>query len=77
MAGNAAEWVSDVFTRFYPKDGSSEEFIPVSDPQMKTVKGGSWADSYKELKVTARKPAHIGSASSATGFRLVAGYKPE
>ncbi len=75
MAGNVAEWVSDVFIRHYYQGGAFEDFRTESDPEVRTVKGGSWADSYKDLRVTARKSLHSQSARSDVGFRLVASYR--
>jgi formylglycine-generating enzyme required for sulfatase activity len=55
LCGNVAEWVSDSY---------------VKDNSLKTVKGGSWADSFESLMSHKFETMHSNQASSRVGFRL-------
>lgn len=57
MAGNVAEWVSDLYDmKYYNQGVTMNPTGPVgkTDEFMRVVRGGHWGDSWKMLRVSAR-----------------------
>jgi eukaryotic-like serine/threonine-protein kinase len=86
MAGNVWEWVSDYFgAEYYNQTGEQNPTGPNGkDGGPKVIRGGSWADGFKELRVSNRGSAkspdltadsksaqYKGDANNRTGFRCV------
>jgi formylglycine-generating enzyme required for sulfatase activity len=72
MAGNAAEWCSDWYSRSEYGEGSAR-----ANPRgpgsgaARSVRGGSWLSGADEVAVVARTSADPRSRSEAIGFRVV------
>jgi sulfatase modifying factor 1 len=78
MVGNVSEWVSDVFIDFERVDGANPaEWKSERKDGFFTLKGGSWADMYKDQYISRRKPLQAASAHCFVGFRLVATFKTD
>ena len=72
MSGNALEWVEDCFHDTYkdaPTDGSA--WTNNCDSKTHVLRGGSWKDNYRKVRVTIRKNAPSVDRNNAVGFRLV------
>jgi formylglycine-generating enzyme required for sulfatase activity len=73
MSGNASEWVADNYSA-----SSYETPGPAEDPQGPTsgaervIRGGSFNDSEKYLRLSARDHRQPAKAENVTGFRCVA-----
>jgi formylglycine-generating enzyme required for sulfatase activity len=71
MAGNAAEWVADFYDLAYYKPG------PVEDPQgpaagtERVIRGGSFNDSEKNIRISSRYHRPPAKPENTTGFRCV------
>ncbi len=69
MSGNAAEWVADWYDRYYYEDS------PVKNPKgpeagdRKVLRGGSWEDEPRRIRVTARAKAEVEFSDLTIGFR--------
>jgi formylglycine-generating enzyme required for sulfatase activity len=87
MAGNVWQWVSDFYgATYYGQNVSQNPIGPKgTDGSLKVIRGGSWMDSYKELRVSnrgfAKSPdltadsksdAYQGDSNNRTGFRCAA-----
>jgi formylglycine-generating enzyme required for sulfatase activity len=90
MAGNVWEWVSDFFgAEYYSQSGAQDPTGPNGkDGAPKVIRGGSWADGFKEIRVSNRGSAkspdltadsktdsYKGDANNRTGFRCAADGK--
>ncbi|MCX6065641.1 MAG: SUMF1/EgtB/PvdO family nonheme iron enzyme [Chloroflexi bacterium] len=90
MAGNVWEWVADYFNaEYYNQTGEQNPTGPNGkDGGQKGIRGGSWADGFKEIRVSNRgfaqspdltadskSAAYLGDANSRTGFRCAADGK--
>lgn len=91
MAGNVWEWVSDFYKPEYYSQSPAEnptgpEKGGLTSP--KVLRGGSWLDEFKELRVSNRgyakapdltadvkSDAYKGDSNNRTGFRCVVGGK--
>ncbi len=88
MAGNVWEWVNDFYSPTYygnaPSQNPQGPTAGVNGPR-KVIRGGSWADPYKELRVSNRgyalapdltadskSAAYMGEANDKIGFRCAA-----
>ena len=72
MSGNALEWVEDCYHETYdgaPSDGSAWTKDCKSNTYV--LRGGSWKDNYRKVRITIRKNAPSVSRSPTVGFRLV------
>lgn len=74
MIGNAREWTADEYSAAYygemPKKnpkGPKVGFFKKS--KLKVIRGGSWADSAEEMRVTRRYNLPPGNYDEMTGFR--------
>jgi formylglycine-generating enzyme required for sulfatase activity len=87
MAGNVWQWVSDYYgATYYSQSGAQNPIGPKgTDGGAKVLRGGSWADNFKELRVSNRgfaksadlttdskSDAYKGEANNRTGFRCAA-----
>ncbi len=87
MAGNVWEWVSDYYGATYYSQGliQNPPGPKGADGGLKVIRGGSWADNFKELRVSNRgfskspdltadskSDAYKGDANNRTGFRCAA-----
>jgi eukaryotic-like serine/threonine-protein kinase len=90
MAGNVWEWVQDFYSAdYYNQTGDQSPIGPKGkDGGRKVMRGGSWADGFKELRVSNRgfgnspdmtadsnSDAFKGEANNRTGFRCAADGK--
>ncbi|WP_447979500.1 formylglycine-generating enzyme family protein [Candidatus Nitrospira bockiana] len=69
MAGNAAEWVADWYDREYYAKSSKEDPKGPESGEKKVIRGGSWGDPPRSLRVTARFSAHPDFRDTTIGFR--------
>jgi len=69
MAGNAAEWVGDWYDREYYAKGQKENPIGPSAGEKKVLRGGSWGDPPRNIRVTARFSADPEFRDTSIGFR--------
>jgi formylglycine-generating enzyme required for sulfatase activity len=88
MAGNVWEWVSDFYgAEYYNQSGAQDPTGPNtgSSTANKVIRGGSWTDGFKEVRVSnrgyAKSPdltadskseAYKGETNNRTGFRCAA-----
>ena len=87
MAGNVWEWVSDYYNpEYYNQTGQENPIGPNgTSGGPKVIRGGSWADNFKDLRVSnrgyAKSPnltvdskadSYKGEANERTGFRCAA-----
>jgi formylglycine-generating enzyme required for sulfatase activity len=90
MAGNVWEWVSDYFNAEYYNQTSEQNPTGPNGKNgaPKVIRGGSWADGFKEVRVSnrgsAKSPdltadskseAYKGDANNRTGFRCAVSGK--
>ena len=69
MAGNAAEWVADWYDReYYAKTAKENPKGPESGDK-KVIRGGSWGDSPRNIRVSARFSASPDFHDTSIGFR--------
>jgi sulfatase modifying factor 1 len=69
MAGNAAEWVADWYDREYYAQSPKENPSGPSSGEKKVIRGGSWGDPPRNLRVTARSSADPNCQDQSVGFR--------
>jgi sulfatase modifying factor 1 len=69
MAGNVAEWVADWYDREYYQSSPKENPTGPSKGERKAFRGGSWNDSPRNLRVTARFAAEPDYQDQSIGFR--------
>lgn len=87
MAGNVWEWVSDFYNpNYYNTTSDQNPTGPAgTDGGPKSIRGGSWADNFKDLRVSNRgyaaspdltadtkSESYMGEANERTGFRCAA-----
>ena len=69
MAGNAAEWVADWYDREYYGKSSKENPAGPAAGEKKVLRGGSWGDPPRNIRVTARFSADPEFRDTSIGFR--------
>jgi len=69
MAGNAAEWVADWYEREYYATSPKENPKGPESGEKKVIRGGSWGDSPRNIRVTARFSAPSDFHDTSIGFR--------
>ena len=69
MAGNAAEWVGDWYDREYYAKAPKENPTGPSAGEKKVLRGGSWGDPPRNIRVTARFSADPEFRDTSIGFR--------
>jgi formylglycine-generating enzyme len=69
MAGNAAEWVADWYDREYYAKAPKENPTGPSAGEKKVLRGGSWGDPPRNIRVTARFSADPEFRDTSIGFR--------
>jgi formylglycine-generating enzyme required for sulfatase activity len=69
MAGNAAEWVADWYGRDYYAKSPKDNPAGPPEGERKVFRGGSWIDSPRNLRVTARFSAEPDFQDRILGFR--------
>ena len=69
MAGNAQEWVSDWYEELYYETGPAKNPMGPDRGDMKTLRGGSWNDSYLSGRVAARIKMFPDYRDTTVGFR--------
>jgi formylglycine-generating enzyme required for sulfatase activity len=77
MAGNASEWVEDVWHDNYngaPTDGSA--WLQGSDASRRVVRGGSWGNSPQILRAASRTWNLTGNWEVNLGFRVARTLTP-
>ncbi len=72
MAGNAAEWVGDWYTREYYAQSPDRNPAGPATGEKRVLRGGSWADLPIALRVTARFSAEPDFEDRTIGFRCAA-----
>lgn len=69
MAGNAAEWVADWYDREYYAKSPKDNPPGPSSGEKKVIRGGSWSDPPRNIRVTARFFADPEFQDLSIGFR--------
>ena len=69
MAGNAAEWVSDWYDRDYYEVSPAKNPKGPESGELKGLRGGSWEDEPRRIRVTARSAAEPEFSDLTIGFR--------
>lgn len=69
MAGNAFEWVSDLYGENYYKQSPRDNPKGVSSGRYRVLRGGSWGNGALALRTAARYKDPQGRRSHSTGFR--------
>ena len=69
MAGNAAEWVADWYERYYYEDSPEKNPKGPETGDRKVLRGGSWEDEPRRIRVTARATAEPDFTDLTIGFR--------
>ncbi|GJL50386.1 MAG: hypothetical protein NPIRA01_16130 [Nitrospirales bacterium] len=69
MSGNAAEWVSDWYDRYYYEDSPEKNPQGPETGTRKVLRGGSWEDEPRNIRVTARSKADPKFSDLTIGFR--------
>jgi formylglycine-generating enzyme required for sulfatase activity len=69
MAGNASEWVGDWYDAEYYTRSPKENPSGPEKGDKKVIRGGSWSDPPRNLRVTARFKATPDYQDSTIGFR--------
>jgi formylglycine-generating enzyme required for sulfatase activity len=69
MAGNVAEWVADWYDREYYSQSPKDNPTGPANGERKAFRGGSWNDSPRNLRVTARFSADPTYEDQSIGFR--------
>jgi formylglycine-generating enzyme required for sulfatase activity len=69
MAGNVAEWVADWYDREYYTQSPKDNPTGPGTGERKAFRGGSWNDSPRNLRVTARFAAEPDYQDQSVGFR--------
>lgn len=71
MSGNASEWVADWYDGEYYNKSPKENPTGPEQGDKKVIRGGSWSDPPRNLRVTARFKATPDYQDSTIGFRCV------
>ena len=69
MAGNAAEWVADWYDREYYAKAPKENPTGPAEGEKKVLRGGSWGDPPRNIRVTVRFSADPEFRDTSVGFR--------
>jgi len=69
MAGNASEWVADWYDAEYYRKSPKENPTGPEQGDKKVIRGGSWNDPPRNLRVTYRLKASTDYQDSTIGFR--------
>ena len=69
MSGNAAEWVADWYDRYYYEDSPEKNPKGPEKGNRKVLRGGSWEDEPRNIRVTSRATAEPEFSDLTIGFR--------
>ena len=69
MSGNAAEWVADWYDRYYYEDSPEKNPTGPESGDRKVLRGGSWEDEPRRIRVTSRAKAEPTFSDLTIGFR--------
>lgn len=69
MAGNASEWVADWYDREYYQTSPKDNPKGPSSGEKRVIRGGSWGDPPRNIRVTARFSAPPDFRDQSIGFR--------
>ena len=69
MSGNAAEWVADWYDRYYYEDSPEKNPKGPEKGDRKVLRGGSWEDEPRNIRVTSRATAEPEFSDLTIGFR--------
>jgi len=69
MSGNVAEWVSDWYTVDYYENSDDINPKGPSTGNQKGIRGGSWRDSFYDIRSSSRMKFYPHLSSSTIGFR--------
>ena len=69
MSGNAAEWVADWYDRYYYEDSPEKNPKGPEKGDRKVLRGGSWEDEPRSIRVTSRATAEPDFSDLTIGFR--------
>jgi formylglycine-generating enzyme required for sulfatase activity len=75
MAGNAAEWVADWYDRYYYEESPGKNPKGPKEGDRKVLRGGSWEDEPRRIRVTARAAAEPDFSDLTIGFRCAKDIK--
>jgi formylglycine-generating enzyme required for sulfatase activity len=71
MLGNVEEWVQDNYSSFYASNPLADPAGPQTGSAAKVLRGGSWSDPARNLRVSRRDALSPTRRDSQVGFRLV------
>jgi hypothetical protein len=71
MQGNVAEWVQDGYTSFYAPGLAIDPAGPPNNSTARVIRGGSWNDGLKEIRVSRRDAINPFRRFNFIGFRVV------
>lgn len=69
MAGNASEWVADWYDREYYRASPKDNPKGPAQGEKRAIRGGSWGDPPRNIRVTARFAAPPDFRDQSIGFR--------
>lgn len=75
MLGNVWEWCLDWHSPLYYSESPKENPQGPTEGQFKSIRGGSWAESFNASRVTHRNRALPASGSPTIGFRVIISNK--
>ncbi|HAW52635.1 MAG TPA: formylglycine-generating enzyme family protein [Flavobacteriales bacterium] len=70
MSGNVMEWTSDWYSKTYYHDAPYKNPEGPNTGSHKVIRGGSWNNSKKQIRVTNRSYSTLGSKYDDLGIRL-------
>ena len=71
MGGNVSEWCADWYGKFYYKNTTSKNPLGPNSGTTRVLRGGSWPNSVKYIRVANRNDGNPDDRNSNCGFRCV------
>jgi formylglycine-generating enzyme required for sulfatase activity len=70
VSGNVAEWVQDCYVNDFSRLPTNGSPTTSGDCGRRVVRGGSWRDSERDLRVAYRARLRLSVRDATTGFRV-------